>query len=384
MPAPVLIGLYILSPALILYLCVRFTFINKIGAVVLCYTLGIILGNSGLIPGELAEYQSMTADIAVILALPLLLFSMDVKKWFKLAGKALLSMALAVVAVLALSLAGYLMIRGSDPEAWKIAGMSIGVYTGGTPNLAAIKSALSVPPDTFIIIHSYDTLISFIYIFFIIAVGQRFFNVFLLPFSSGEQNFETGENPENEDISSYKTMLTKGKTGPLAMAFVLSIFITASAYALTLIVPQSTATSVAILTITTMGIGASFIPRVRVIENTFQAGMYIIYIFCIVVASMAKIDKIININYLFMLFVILMIFGSMLIHALLCRIFRIDTDTFLITSTSAICSPPFVPVVAAALKNREVILSGLTTGIIGYAIGNYLGISFAYLYKYLF
>ncbi|PKL35586.1 MAG: hypothetical protein CVV44_18820 [Spirochaetae bacterium HGW-Spirochaetae-1] len=384
MPAPVLIGLYILSPAIILYLCVRFTFINKIGAVVLCYTLGIILGNSGLIPVELATYQSMTADIAVILALPLLLFSMDVKKWFKLAGKALLSMALAVVAVLALSLAGYLMIRGSDPEAWKIAGMSIGVYTGGTPNLAAIKSALSVTPDTFIIIHSYDTLISFIYIFFIIAVGQRFFNLFLLPFSSNEQNFETGNNPENEDISSYKTMLTKGKKGPLAMAFLLSIFITASGYALTLIVPQSMATSAAILTITTLGITASFIPRVRAIENTFQAGMYIIYIFCIVVASMAKIDKIININYLLMLFVILMIFGSMLIHALLCRIFRIDTDTFLVTSTSAICSPPFVPVVAAALKNREVILSGLTTGIIGYAIGNYLGISFAYLYKYLF
>jgi len=33
------------------------------------------------------------------------------------------------------------------------------------------------------------------------------------------------------------------------------------------------------------------------------------------------------------------------------------------------------------LKNREVIISGITTGIIGYAIGNYLGISLAYLFR---
>ena len=83
-------------------------------------------------------------------------------------------------------------------------------------------------------------------------------------------------------------------------------------------------------------------------------------------------------------FVTFCIFGSLLLHALLCRIFNIDTDTMIITSTSAICSPPFVPVVANALKNREIILSGLYTGIIGYAIGNYLGISISYALKAFF
>ena len=83
-------------------------------------------------------------------------------------------------------------------------------------------------------------------------------------------------------------------------------------------------------------------------------------------------------------FVLFCIFGSLLLHALLCRIFKIDTDTMIITSTSAICSPPFVPVVANALKNKEIILSGLYTGIIGYAIGNYLGISFSYFLKAFF
>ena len=65
--------------------------------------------------------------------------------------------------------------------------------------------------------------------------------------------------------------------------------------------------------------------------------------------------------------------ASLLLHALLCRIARIDVDTFLVTSVSAICSPAFVPLVARSLGNRTVLLSGVTTGIIGYAIGTHLG-----------
>jgi uncharacterized membrane protein len=46
----------------------------------------------------------------------------------------------------------------------------------------------------------------------------------------------------------------------------------------------------------------------------------------------------------------------------------------IITSTALICSPPFVPVIAGALNNRALIISGLTIGIVGYAIGNFIGI----------
>ena len=41
------------------------------------------------------------------------------------------------------------------------------------------------------------------------------------------------------------------------------------------------------------------------------------------------------------------------------------------------CSPPFVPMIAGALNNKEIVVSGLTVGIMGYAIGNYLGVLIA-------
>ncbi|RLD89614.1 MAG: hypothetical protein DRJ09_06290 [Bacteroidetes bacterium] len=43
----------------------------------------------------------------------------------------------------------------------------------------------------------------------------------------------------------------------------------------------------------------------------------------------------------------------------------------------------FVPAVAEALKNKDVVMSGITVGIIGYAIGNYLGLVIAELLKLL-
>jgi uncharacterized membrane protein len=99
---------------------------------------------------------------------------------------------------------------------------------------------------------------------------------------------------------------------------------------------------------------------------------------------MASFKALVNIDVAIMLFIVFSIFGSMALHALLCAPFKIDTDTFIIVSASAICSPPLVPVVADGLKNREVLLSGLTTGIIGYAIGNYLGISIGIALRTLF
>jgi uncharacterized membrane protein len=38
-------------------------------------------------------------------------------------------------------------------------------------------------------------------------------------------------------------------------------------------------------------------------------------------------------------------------------------------------------VVAAALRNKEVVVPGMIIGVVGYAIGNYLGVAIAYLVR---
>jgi len=143
------------------------------------------------------------------------------------------------------------------------------------------------------------------------------------------------------------------------------------------------ASALVIVALTTFGILLSLLPAVRSMQLAYKAGMYLIYVFCFAVASMASLDDLRALDASVAVFLFGTVIGSLLLHALLCKLARIDSDTFMVTSVAAVCSPPFVPMLARALDNPSTILSGMTTGIIGYALGNYLGISLALLLKSL-
>ncbi|MBC8376741.1 MAG: DUF819 family protein [FCB group bacterium] len=378
-PIPGLIAFYFIMPALILWLCYKSTLVDKIGSVILAYVFGILLGNSGLLPESAAGVQDELSGISVALALPLLLFSLDVRSWLHSAGKAILSMLGATVLVVFVAGLGSWMIRANVENAWQFGGMAIGLYTGGTPNLAAIKTALNVDSTQYIMMHTYDAVNGIIYLIFVMSIGQKVFNKVLPKFQSvvlENANLESSKNIHSY-VGIFKPRILLGLLAGLGI----SIVILGLSFGLSQLIPEDYSTAAIMLLITTLGIGSSFIPKIREIPMTFQFGMYIILVFSLIVGSMANLEQLVNINWSMMFFVNFIVFGTMLLHAVFCKILKIDTDTFLITSVAAVCSPPFVPVVAKALNNKEIILSGLTTGIIGYAIGNYLGVGFAYIFR---
>jgi uncharacterized membrane protein len=72
-------------------------------------------------------------------------------------------------------------------------------------------------------------------------------------------------------------------------------------------------------------------------------------------------------------YLLVAVFCSLLLQVIFAKIFRIDSDMMVVSSVAFINSPPFVPMMAAAMKNKNVLIPGLTIGVIGYAVGNYLG-----------
>jgi uncharacterized membrane protein len=110
---------------------------------------------------------------------------------------------------------------------------------------------------------------------------------------------------------------------------------------------------------------------------SYPAGQYLILVFCVSVGALADLKILLEAAPSLFLFVGFCLFGSFVLHVFLARIAKIDVDTVLVTSTSAICSPPFVPLTAAAINNRDLIAPGITTGILGHAVGNYLGVLIA-------
>jgi uncharacterized membrane protein len=298
-----------------------------------------------------------------------------------MAGKTALSMLIALVALLFVLSIGIFWFGPEIPGINKISGMLVGLYTGGTPNLAALKLALNVDAETYLKVHTYDIIPSLGYLVFLVSIGKWIFRKFLPPYpvanSSIYDNISFTEN-------AYNGIFSRKKLIPLLMAIGLSVIIFALAGSLTLIVKKENEMLAVILTITTLSIIASLIPTVNKIDKTFEAGMYFILVFCVVVASMANMQRLADLSGALFTFITWTIFGTLLLHTLFSKIFKVDADTLMITSTALMCSPPFVPMIAGALNNKEIVVSGLTVGIMGYAIGNYLGVLVAGLVNFFF
>nr|WP_321487070.1 DUF819 family protein [uncultured Draconibacterium sp.] len=381
-PFLALIILFVITPVVVIYLEGKFSLLKKIGAVLICYGVGLIVGNMGILPDGAEKYQNMLTDITIPLSLPLILFSVDVRSWFKMARSAFLALITGLISVLLIIIIGYFIFRNDIENIWQVAGMLVGVYTGGTPNMAAMKTALNVSQELYIMTHTYDLTLGAIYLVFILSIGQKVFLWFLPPFKPVKNEDTTvAEMNMEEEFESYAGMLKKKTLFPLIGAFGISVAILGVSYGISLLLPKEYQTAVVILLITTFGIAFSFVPKIKAIKKTFQLGMYLILIFCLTVASLADISKLSNISFSLFYYVALAVYGSHIIHIALARIFKIDADTVIISTSALICSPPFVPVVAGALKNRQVILTGLVVGIAGYAVGNYLGVIVAYLLK---
>jgi len=407
---------YLLVPLLINFLCYKSNFLKKVGAVVIAYGFGLLLGNIGLIAEssqtmlelitnknitltnkyiqellangvitdndvqyfKIYHLQDLLTTLSIALALPLLLFSLDVRSWFKVAGKTFLSLFLGLVSVIVPILVGFFLFRDQIDESWKVAGMMTGVYSGGTPNLAAIQKALDVNTLTYILTHTYDLMIGVLFLLFVMTIGQKVLLRFLPAYKKSgtalkELELDTDLNRKKPFFDPVKKRYLLPNLAAIGVALVI-VGISAG---LGELFDRQYQMLITILGITTFSILASLIRKINQIEKTFDYGMYFILIFSVVVSSMADLRLFSTSHIQIFYWVFLVYAGSLIIHVALAALFKIDADNVIIVSTALTCSPPFVPVVAGALHNKEIIISGLTVGIIGYAIGNYMGIIMA-------
>ena len=371
----ILITGFCIIPAGVLWLCRKFSFLGKIGPVLILYLIGLVIGNIGLMPEQMPAVQELLSNAMVPLAIPLMLFGCT----FKRSGtrSQLLALVTGIVAVASAVIIGFLIFGDKIPEGAKVGGMLTGVYTGGTINLAALKTMLGVKDETYILINSYDILVSFLYLSFLLTIGIRLFRK-ILPNSQSEfteaDAAQIQAEMDKESRNPYKGLFTKGGLAQAGKLLALTIAICAVSGGVALLLPQSAFMTVFILLLTTLGIACSFIRPVREMKFSYDIGMYFIYIFCIVVASMADLGKMDFGGGIHLLgYLLTAVFGSLTIQAILARIFRIDADMMIISSVTYINSPPFVPMMAAAMKNKDVLVPGLSIGILGYAAGNYLG-----------
>lgn len=372
----------VFSPLLILWLTYKSSMLRKVGSIIIAYIIGCTLGLTGLIPDttEMHDVQTAIASAAIPFAIPLLLLSADLKAWARLAPAFIKSTIFGLLGCAIAITIGFLLYGQSNPTLFAhIGGMLTGLYTGGNANLASLKIALGVDETTYILVSAYSTVMSAIYLFFVIIVGKKLLRLFMPDFKDDKTIEDTTIQIENHETELFLGLFRKDNLKHLGLSLLLTIAIIALGAGVASLVPKDAFQSVFILSISLFSILASLHPKVRNLKRTFEAGTYFILIFSVAVASQVSLKTLTDVNPDIFLFTTVATLGALFFHVLLSALFRIDTDTTLTTSISLICSPPFAPVMGSALGNKAVIGPGIAVGLFGYAIGTYLGFTIAQL-----
>lgn len=385
----VLSGIYLGVPALLMFLQARWPWVRKIGAILLAYAVGIVLSLTGFSQSadaetaqRLADLKTLLQNVCVPLGIPLLLFSSNFKQWGRRWKQVAVAFAVGIVAVMAAVTASYYLFKGQGiPELDKAAALMVGFYTGGTPNVASLKMALQPSAETFLLVNSFEIVITFVLLAFLIMGGYKLMRRWLPYAAPSAAVAKAGETvavrravARAGKVEDYRFMFRKPMFRGWLCALGLAVLVAAVSAALSLLVPNDYQVVVIVLGITTLSIAASFSNRVRRLPKSFELGMYFILVFSTVIASDFNVEHLGTVADKLFYFIASVLGLSLVLHFLLAKLCRVEADTFTISMTALIFSPPFVPTVAGAMKNRDCMLTGIVVGLLGYALGNYLGI----------
>lgn len=339
--------------------------------VVLCYILGIILANVSFFEIEetIANYFTQGT---IVLAIPFLLYSTDLSNWMKDFKSMILAFLLCVgCGIIGTSFACW-YFRDTLENAWLIAGMIAAIFSGGIPNMQAVGMALSTESDTIVLLNAADIFIGGLYLIFLTTIARQFLGLFL------DKYLLTGKF----QMSKNNLLLSKN-IGILdfVKGLGIALLIIGTALGLSFLFYGQLAPTFLILTLTTLSIIASRTAFIKALEGTFEVGDYLLLMFCVAVGMLANFNNILAHGLHLILFMAVAWSITVVLHWILCYLFKIDGDTTLIASVAAIYGPVFIGQIASTIDNRKLVFPGIALGLLGIAMGNYVGIFVAWVLR---
>lgn len=374
--AVIQIILLLIIPYGVQVLCTRTQPFRFIGTAITCFLVGVLLGNVFAEDYYQREATQSFYEILVPLGSVLMLISTDISKWIKVSLLTMASFIFQVVSVIIAVIIGFFLFKNSLADLPLMAGMITGTYIGGSPNLSAVQLALGAPPELFTRVFLSDMCASIPYLVFIMVFAGKILRP-LLPAFRGIS--ESEKQLQTEEKKFYEFGLLK-RVQFIATGMILAILVTFVPIGLHVLYYGSMEginMAFLILSITVISVLLSFVPQVRNLPGSFEAGDYLFNTFFLCMGTLTRLDLLVQVDIQLLMFTAVALYGSFLLHFLAAWLFKIDRDTFIITSVAGIMSPPFIPAVASSLHNREIMVPGMAVSIVGLAAGNILGISIA-------
>lgn len=363
----------LILPIIFTYLCKKYKFLSFIGNTICCFLIGIIAGNifssydESIIKSKIIEE---IINVIVPLGIIIMLLNTNVKLWFRLSLKMIFSYLLGVIGVVICSVSLFYAFGQTSPY-HHVAGMLAGTYIGGTPNMTAITKAVNASELLYAQLFITDSISSAIYLVFVMIIGQRVLN-FILPKYKNSESSSLEYKEEKNSFSFNQNVVFS----LISIIIGIVIFgITISIYYLIFRELKTLSMLYVVLSVTILAVAFSFSSKIRTNPMHYPIGEYLFNLFFAILGTKTLFSDILNIESSYLIFTFITLFGAFSIHILLGKIFKIDTDTLIVTSAAGIMSPPFIPSICNSIKNKDLIAPGIAVGILGLAMGNLVGIT---------
>lgn len=365
------VGLAVLFPLLASFADRRGWLPVWCSTIVACYAVGILVSNLRLWPVD-KELMESVAGASMLVGLPLLLFAVRIGNSLRYAKSMLLSFALCCLSGMVATGVAAALFMHRMVDGWKVAGMITGLYTGGTPNVQAIGLALEAPADYLVLVQAADVLLGGAYLLGLLSFLPALYARFYAPTPTylGGDAGAIPSPPANLSLTLNRLLASAAVAGGSSL---LCYLFTGNWLDPTLI----------ILLLTTISLVLTRTSITQKLGDTYPLGEYFVLIFCVALGMLADFRSLAADGLEILYFSTVAIVVTTLLHLLLAKLFRIDRDTVILSYVAALYGPVFVVQVAAAIKNRALLAAGVAVSLLGFGIGNYLGIGLAYLLRFL-
>ncbi len=355
----------------------RYKAIKSLGPALTIIIMGIILSNLKVVPVSTELYGTIST-YAIPISMTIMLMSVDLKEMTKLSREPLIAIFVAVLTVSIMAFLFGLVFAEKISEGWKVAGMFVGTYTGGSANLTAIGTGLNVSRQTLAAANAADYVIgvpTLIFMFALPAIlknSKKFKK--LWPYHVEESELE---DCQNEEFMESKEWSIKDIAWMLAIGFVVTEVSTILAGYFN----SSFSSAARILLVTTISIIIAQLKPVKKLKGNLDLGLFVALFFLYTIGFSVDIKEFLGSTFTITLYCFSIIFASFVFHLGITRLLKIKYQYVILSIVGAIADGPTSALVAASAKWNSLVSVAVVMGVIGGVLGNYAGISVAYAIK---
>jgi uncharacterized membrane protein len=345
--------------------------LSKVGASLLALILGALLSNSGIVPASSPVYSIIEGPLTS-LAIAWLLLAVNLSD-LKVAGPRMIgAFLLAGFGTAVGAFVGALTLAGSFGEnTWKLAGVFTGTYSGGSVNFVSVARGVELPAFLFSGATAADALTTGIWLAFCLMLPIWLGRFYPTPILGGSDSTQDQDHPHP---FFDRVPLSTLDLGNLVAVGLLLLIASEWMGGLVPAVP-------AVLWLTTFALVVGHTKHFRTDRGALQLGNLALHFFFVLIGIHSRVSEIASVGvevFYFTLIVVgvhgLVVFGGG-------RLLKMDLGSLAVASQAAVGGPSSALAVAVSREWKGLVLPGIIVGLLGYALGTYLGFGVAYLLR---